>query len=123
MWSQLGVQAQPLPTSFRKERFRMKDLLSLEDVEDGPRELMGKDGERLRLTMFSGEFGPVLYCLGISREEKDGSLGEGPLQMDVADFLARGASDLTCGFRLSFNLLLQKQEEAVRFWMWHAIED
>jgi hypothetical protein len=68
------------------------------------------DSERLGLSMLSGKFSPILYCLGVSPKEKDGSLGEGPLQMDVADFLARGASDLTCGFRLSFNLLLRMKK-------------
>jgi hypothetical protein len=60
--------------------------------------------------VLSFELCPILLGFRVSPKEKDGSLGEGPLQMDVADILARGASDLTCGFRLSFNLLLRMKK-------------
>ena len=66
----------------------MKHLFFLEDIIDSPCKLMSKDGQGLCLAVLSLQFCPVFYCLRVSSEEKDRSLGKGPFQMDIADLLA-----------------------------------
>jgi hypothetical protein len=67
----------------------MKHLLFSKDMINGPCKLMSKDGEGFCLAMFPIEFCPILHSLGVSPEEKHGSLGECPFQMDVTDLLSR----------------------------------
>ena len=49
---------------------------------------MGKDSQGFCLAVFPFQFCPILDRFGVSPEEKDGSFGEGPFQMDITDLLA-----------------------------------
>ena len=74
-----------------EECFHIKHRLSCEDVIGGPGYFMSHDGQGLRLSMFLFEPGPIEFCLPVSFQEEDDGLGEGPLEMNVAD-LSTGAS-------------------------------
>lgn len=103
MGHQLDAQAHPVPALFRKEYFRMKHLLSLQDMIDSPCKLMGKDGQRLCLAVFALQLGLILHGLRVSSEEKYNSFGEGPFKMGIADLLARGSHDLAGRFLGAFD--------------------
>ena len=71
-----------------------KACFRVEHEVDGPSELVGQDRERLGLAVLALEPGEELLALGVVAQEEDGGLGEGPLEVDVADLGAAGAEPL-----------------------------
>ena len=59
---------------------------------------MGEDGEGLGFTVFLLESFFELQPLGVSPEKEDGSFGEGPLEVGVADLLPGSAVAFAGGF-------------------------
>src|SRR5262245_60353375 len=59
---------------------------------------MRQDGERFSFIMLFLQADQVLLALGIVPQEQSGGFGKGPLEMGVADVLARDAQALASGF-------------------------
>jgi hypothetical protein len=74
-----------------QEAIHLEDTLLGQDQTDGPTELRGQDGKRLALAVLAREPLHVLLPGGVVAQEQGRRLGEGPLQMDVADLGASGA--------------------------------
>jgi hypothetical protein len=88
----------PLPFLETEELFLVKGLLVFEHEIDGTAELVGEDREGLGLAVLTGQPLEILFPGLIALEEKDGSLGEGPLEMSVTDLFTTGAVFFAVGF-------------------------
>ena len=64
---------------------------------------MGQDGQCLPLAVSSGKFLHIGLRLGIASEKEDSRLGEGPLQMCIADLGTGRTIGFPCRFGLAFN--------------------
>ncbi len=76
----------------------VKSLLVFEHEIDGTPELVGQDREGLGFAVFTGKPFEILFAGLVAFEEEDGGLGEGPLEMGVADLLTVGAVFFPVGF-------------------------
>ena len=85
---QLGVGLTRSAPSSRHELLSVKQGPPLQHVVGGAADLVGEDGQSLPLSVLSLELLQEGLALGVLPEEQDGGLGEGPLQVDVADLLA-----------------------------------
>jgi hypothetical protein len=81
-----------------EEDIHIESRFALEHVIDGPRQFMRQDGERFSFIMLFLQADQVLLAWGIVPQEQSGGFRKGPLEMGVADFLARGAQALASGF-------------------------
>jgi len=90
----------PLPSRSGRaiEPLGVEGLLTLLHVEDSASELVGEDGEGFRLTEAGNEARVELLSRRIVAQERDGSLGEGPLQVDVALLSPSTAAELAARF-------------------------
>ena len=93
-----GRLIHPLHCLETEELFLVKSLLVLEHEIDGSPELMGEDRESLRFAVLTGKSLEILFGRLITLEEKDRSLGEGPLEMSVTDLFATGSVFFAVGF-------------------------
>ena len=75
----------PLQCLETEELFLVKRLLVFEHEIGGPPELMGEDREGLGFAVLMGKPLEVLFSRLVALEEKHGCLGEGPLEMSIAD--------------------------------------
>ena len=64
---------------------------------------MGKDGECFSFAVFAFEFLQIFLAVGIVSKKKNGGLREGPLEMGITDFLARGTVAFTGGLFGAFD--------------------
>jgi hypothetical protein len=69
-----------------KEGIHTERFLSFEHEGDGTPDFMCKDGKRLALAVLADQATVIELSLFISSEEETGCLGEGPVEMGVADF-------------------------------------
>ena len=83
-----GRLIHPLHYLETEELFLVKSLLIFEHEINGSPELVGEDREGLGFAVFSGKPLEILFGRFVAFEEKDRCLGEGPLEMSVADFFA-----------------------------------
>jgi len=83
-----GKLIHPLQFSETEELFLVKSLLIFEHEIDGTPQLVGEDRQGLRFTVFTGEPFEIPFGRFVALEEKHRCLGEGPLEMGVADFFA-----------------------------------
>jgi hypothetical protein len=93
-----GRLIHPLQCLEAKELFLVKSLLVLEHEIDGSSELMGKDRQGLGFAVLTGKSLEILFGWLIALEEKDRSLGEGPLEVSVTDLFATGTVFFAVGF-------------------------
>jgi hypothetical protein len=94
------VRQRACPGSYHlfEECFHIKHRLSCEDVIGSPGQLVSHDSQGFCLPMFFLESGAIYFCFFVSSQEEDGSFGEGPLEVDVADFCARASLLLSSRF-------------------------
>lgn len=59
---------------------------------------MGEHGERFPLAVLKFQAGQRLRAWGVVAQDQHGGFGEGPLEVSMADLLARGARALAGGF-------------------------
>ena len=85
------------------ESFYIESLLAPEHVVDGASQFVRQCGQGLRLAVFLFQPCQVSLPLGVVSEETDPGFREGPLQMRVADFVARRTVDFAGGFFLRFH--------------------
>ncbi len=64
---------------------------------------MGKDGKGFSFTVFADESVVVALSGFVASEEETGRFGEGPFEMDVADFAVFGAKLFSAGFSGAFD--------------------
>jgi len=64
---------------------------------------MGKDGECFSFAVFLLEFLQIFLAVGIVAKKKHGGFREGPLEMGITDFLARGAVAFAGGLFRAFD--------------------
>ena len=64
---------------------------------------MGNDGKRFPLAVFADQ--PVMIALSrfITSKEETGCFGEGPFEMNIADFTVFGAKLFSTGFSGAFD--------------------
>jgi len=62
---------------------------------DGAAEFVSEDGKGLGLAVLFSKLVHESLCRRIGTEEEHGGFGEGPLQMDVADFGAAGSESFS----------------------------
>ena len=74
-----------------KEGIHTERLLSFEHEIDGTPDFMGKDGKSLALAVLADQAVVIELSLFISSEEETSGLGEGPFEVDIADFTVLGA--------------------------------
>ena len=80
-----------------QEFLHLEDDLPLEQMIGRPAQLVGQDGEGLGLSVLALELLEEALALGVVAQEQDGGLGEGPLEVDVADLAASGAEPFAGG--------------------------
>jgi len=77
----------------------VKSLLVFEHEISGPvSDGMGEDRQGLGFAVFMGESLEIFFCGLVALEEKHRCLGEGPLEMSVADLFTTGAVFFAVGF-------------------------
>lgn len=81
-----------------EELFLVKSLLVLKHEISGSPEFVGEDREGFGFAVFMGKPLEKLFGRVVALEEKHGCLGEGPLEMSVADLFATGAVFFAIGF-------------------------
>jgi len=69
-----------------EERLPSKGGLALEHVRDGPRELMGQDGQGFPLAVLFRQAGPRVVACRVVAQAQRRRFGKGPLQVGVPDF-------------------------------------
>src|SRR5262249_45648856 len=79
-----------LPLAMQKF-VHIKHRVALEHVIDRPREFMREESQGFALAMLVFQAGQVLLSCRIVAEEQHGRFRKGPLEVRVADFLARSA--------------------------------
>ena len=95
------VQADPIGVQLDRRLTRSAPLgaqehvhitggLALEHIIDGARQFMSQDGESFAFVMLFLQACQRFLAWGIVPQEQHGRFGKGPLEMGVADFLARG---------------------------------
>jgi hypothetical protein len=93
-----GRLIHPLQTLETEELFLVKSLLVFKHEIDGSPELVGEDREGLGFAVLTSKSLEILFGRFVALEEKDGSLGEGPLEVSVTDLFATGAIFFAVGF-------------------------
>ena len=102
-WLELCAGLTPSPPSVGDESVHIESGLLFENEVGSPAELGGQDAQGFSLGMLPSEPLEIVLAGGIVLEETDGSLAEGPLEMDVSDFGSGGAGFLSIGFLAAFD--------------------
>jgi len=90
-------------SSIGQEAFHLEGSFSFEHEVDGASELVGEDGERLSLSVFSLEaLAPFLQFVTFPQHEED-RFAEGPAEMSVADLGPAGSRALAGGCVRAFH--------------------
>lgn len=98
-----GRLIHPLQFLEAEKLFLIKRLLVFEHEIDGTTQLVSKDREGFRFTVFTSKSFEVPFAGFVSLEEEDRSLGEGPLEMGVTDLFTTGTVFFAVGFFDAFN--------------------
>ena len=70
-----------------EERLHLKGCFALEHVIDGPRELVGQDGQGFPLAVFFLQAGHIVLSCRVVAQAQRRSFGKGPLQVGFPIFL------------------------------------
>ena len=73
-----------------EEGIHTERFLSFEHEVDGTPDFVGKDGKRLALAVLADQAVVIELSLFISSAEEASGLGEGPFEVDVANFAVLG---------------------------------
>ena len=95
---QLGIGLTRSPPSSCHELLHVEDSPSDEHVIGRPSDLVCEDRQRLSLSVLALELFEQALTFGVFSKEQDGGLGEGPLEMGVADLPPARAETLAGGF-------------------------
>ena len=91
------------PISTVQKSFHVESLFTPKHVIDGASEFVGQRGQSFRLAVFLFQPGQIRLALRVVAEEPDGGFRKSPLQMRVADLVARCAVEFYSGFFLRFH--------------------
>ena len=90
--------------------FHVESLLAPEHVINGAGQFVSQCGQSFRLPVFLFQPSQVRLTFGVVAKEPYGGFRERPLQMRVADLVARGAIEFARGFFLGFHQAAIRRE-------------
>ena len=85
---QLGVRLTRSAPLTMEKPLHIKGCLAFEHVINGPRQLVGQDGEGFALAMPMLQTRQVFLSCGIIAQEQHRSLGKSPFEVGITDLLA-----------------------------------
>jgi hypothetical protein len=100
---QLGAKLTRSAPLGPSEYVHIESCLALEHVVDRPAQFMSQDAQGFPLVMLVLQTAQKLLALGSVPQEESGSFREGPLEVRVADVLARGPHAFATRFLAAFN--------------------
>jgi hypothetical protein len=95
---QLGVRLTRSAPLTMETLLPIKGCLACEHVINGPRQLVGHDGEGFALAMLLLQTSQVFLACGMIAQDQHRRLGNSPFEVGITELLARGASAFASGF-------------------------